>query len=179
MPQLAAFEPGLFPGGSAAKETAAKDAKEGKGEAAEAVEDEEAEEAGLGPEEAKRRQIPVGQPLFPSTLLSLVPRLVEMLTDSEVREDGSSGSPPRLSSPVRRPVRRRQWWRRVAVSEVARKVVWTCLVEDPVLFLRHFLEKITHRDRQVSLAPPLSLRPLHSLYVTARLKTTSVPPFER
>ncbi|KAK6015110.1 hypothetical protein OSTOST_19472, partial [Ostertagia ostertagi] len=29
-----------------------------------------------------------------------------------------------------------------------RKVIWTCIVEDPSLFFRHFLEKLTNRERQ-------------------------------
>lgn len=33
------------------------------------------------------------------------------------------------------------------VYEVASKVIWSCMVEDPSLFFRHFLEKIT-RDKQ-------------------------------
>ena len=37
-----------------------------------------------------------------------------------------------------------------AVSEVAEKIIWNCLVEDPILFLRHFLEKLTHKDKYVS-----------------------------
>lgn len=37
----------------------------------------------------------------------------------------------------------------IAVSDVAKKVIWSCIVEDPALFLRHFLEKLTNRDRQV------------------------------
>ena len=37
------------------------------------------------------------------------------------------------------------------MSEVAEKIIWNCLVEDPILFLRHFLEKLTHKDKYVSL----------------------------
>ena len=36
------------------------------------------------------------------------------------------------------------------MSEVAEKMIWNCLVEDPILFLRHFLEKLTHKDKYVS-----------------------------
>jgi len=37
------------------------------------------------------------------------------------------------------------------VCAVAEKVIWDCLVEEPTLFLRLFLEKLTHRDRQDEL----------------------------
>jgi len=37
------------------------------------------------------------------------------------------------------------------VCAVAEKVVWDCLVEEPTLFLRVFLEKLTQRDRQDEL----------------------------
>ena len=30
-------------------------------------------------------------------------------------------------------------------------MIWDCLVEDPTLFLRTFLEKLTHRNRQQEL----------------------------
>lgn len=33
------------------------------------------------------------------------------------------------------------------VSEVSEKVIWNALVDDPVLFLRHFLEKLTVKDK--------------------------------
>ena len=42
----------------------------------------------------------------------------------------------------------------VAVSEVAEKVIFSSLVEEPQLFFRTFLEKLTHKDRQVTLALP-------------------------
>ena len=34
---------------------------------------------------------------------------------------------------------------------MAEKVIWDCLVEEPTLFLRTFLEKLTHRNRQEEL----------------------------
>ena len=37
------------------------------------------------------------------------------------------------------------------VCSVAEKVIWDCLVEEPTLFLRVFLEKLTHRDKQDEL----------------------------
>lgn len=70
--------------------------------------------------------MPVAQPLFPSALLSVVPQIIELLDDPQVDNNG------------------------VSVGDVAKKVIWTCIVEDPSLFLRHFLEKLTNRDRQVS-----------------------------
>ena len=38
------------------------------------------------------------------------------------------------------------------MREVAEQLIWQCLVEDPALFLRTFLEKLTNRDRRVSEA---------------------------
>lgn len=35
------------------------------------------------------------------------------------------------------------------VGDISRKIIWTCIVEDPSLFFRHFLEKLTNRERQV------------------------------
>ena len=32
---------------------------------------------------------------------------------------------------------------------MAEQLIWQCLVEDPALFLRTFLEKLTNRDRRV------------------------------
>ncbi|CAI5452393.1 unnamed protein product [Caenorhabditis angaria] len=72
-----------------------------------------------------RHMMPVAQPLFPSSLLSVVPMIIEMLDDPQVDKNG------------------------VSVGDTAKKVIWTCIVEDPSLFLRHFLEKLTNRDRQV------------------------------
>lgn len=37
------------------------------------------------------------------------------------------------------------------VCEVAEKVIWNCLVEDPTLFMRTFLEKLTLHQRQEEL----------------------------
>ena len=37
------------------------------------------------------------------------------------------------------------------VCAVAEKVIWDCLVEEPTLFLRTFLEKLTNRNRQEEL----------------------------
>ncbi|MBN3275438.1 UNC80 protein, partial [Polyodon spathula] len=40
---------------------------------------------------------------------------------------------------------------RAIVSAVAQQVLWNCLIEDPALVLRHFLEKLTVSNRQVTL----------------------------
>lgn len=35
------------------------------------------------------------------------------------------------------------------MSAVAQQILWNCLIEDPALVLRHFLEKLTVSNRQV------------------------------
>lgn len=72
----------------------------------------------------QRHVMPVAQPLFPSSLLSVVPTIIDLLDDPQVDSNG------------------------VSVCDAAKKVIWQCIVEDPSLFLRHFLEKLTNRDRQ-------------------------------
>ena len=47
-----------------------------------------------------KHQVPVSQPLFPSCLLSVVPRLVEMLDDSAVDADGIAGNLLQHSRPL-------------------------------------------------------------------------------
>ena len=59
------------------------------------------------------------QSLFPSSLCTAAVTIINLLDDSKVDDDGSS------------------------VYEVAYKVIWHCLVEDPALFLRNLLEKLT------------------------------------
>ncbi|PIO77006.1 hypothetical protein TELCIR_00896 [Teladorsagia circumcincta] len=84
-----------------------------------------------------RHPLPVAQPLFPSPLLAVIPLIIEMLDDPQVDKNG------------------------VSVGDVSRKVIWTCIVEDPSLFFRHFLEKLTNRERQeylMSLLRKLILR---------------------
>ena len=39
--------------------------------------------------------------------------------------------------------------------EVARRLVWRCLVDDPVLFFRTILEQLTKKDKQVRLESSL------------------------
>ena len=63
--------------------------------------------------------IQAAQAVFPSALCSAAVTIINLLDDPQVSPDGS------------------------AVYEEAYKVVWHCLVEDPALFLRHFLERLT------------------------------------
>uniref|UniRef100_A0A914DS60 Protein unc-80 homolog n=1 Tax=Acrobeloides nanus TaxID=290746 RepID=A0A914DS60_9BILA len=88
---------------------------------------------------SRQQQMPVAQPLFPSSILSIVPLIIEMLDDVQVDKYG------------------------ISVGEVCKKVVWSCIVEDTSLFLRHFLEKLTNKDKQEYL---LSL--LRKLILTFR-----------
>ncbi|EJD74265.1 hypothetical protein LOAG_18392, partial [Loa loa] len=86
---------------------------------------------------SSRQQMPVAQPFFPSSLLSVVPMIIEMLDDVQLENSGKS------------------------VSDMVKKIVWSCIVEDPALFLRHFLEKLTSRERQehlISLLRKLIIR---------------------
>uniref|UniRef100_A0A7E4W3C8 UNC80 domain-containing protein n=1 Tax=Panagrellus redivivus TaxID=6233 RepID=A0A7E4W3C8_PANRE len=90
-----------------------------------------------------RHQMPVSQPLFPSAILSVVPQIIEMLDDVQVDQNG------------------------VSVSDTCRKVIWNCITEDSSLFLRHFLEKLTNKDKQEYLIAQLrklilTFRPLPS-----------------
>ncbi|KAM3722777.1 Protein unc-80 [Dirofilaria immitis] len=101
-----------------------------------AMTDNTGEECDVHPS-SSRQQMPVAQPLFPSSLLSIVPTIIEMLDDVQLDSSGKS------------------------VSDTVKKIVWSCIVEDPALFLRHFLEKLTNRERQehlISLLRKLILR---------------------
>ncbi|KAL7675902.1 hypothetical protein ACOME3_002163 [Neoechinorhynchus agilis] len=85
-----------------------------------AVEDEQLEDEKMMFEET----VQVAQPAFPASLGRAVISLVNLLEDEEeICKNGST------------------------VSELARSIVWSCLVEDPHLFSRFFMEKVTHRDR--------------------------------
>ncbi|XP_071797964.1 protein unc-80 homolog isoform X4 [Asterias amurensis] len=64
---------------------------------------------------------------FPSCICTTIVHLVALLDDSEVNKEG------------------------VAVCEVAEKVLWACLVEEPALICRYILEKITAKDKQEDL----------------------------
>ncbi|XP_063072865.1 protein unc-80 homolog [Engraulis encrasicolus] len=67
------------------------------------------------------------QAVFPACICAAVLPIVHLMEDGEVQEDG------------------------VAVSAVAQQVLWNCLIEDPALVLRHFLEKLTVSNRQDEL----------------------------
>ncbi|KAH9525120.1 Protein unc-80 [Bulinus truncatus] len=67
------------------------------------------------------------QAIFPSCICAAVLPVLHLLDDHDVNADG------------------------VSVAEVANKVIWDCIVDDPILFLRHFLEKLTVKDRQEEL----------------------------
>ncbi|XP_034034408.1 protein unc-80 homolog isoform X2 [Thalassophryne amazonica] len=67
------------------------------------------------------------QAVFPACICAAVLPIVHLMEDGDVREDG------------------------VAVSAVAQQILWNCLIEDPALVLRHFLEKLTVSNRQDEL----------------------------
>ncbi|XP_021380201.1 protein unc-80 homolog isoform X3 [Mizuhopecten yessoensis] len=69
----------------------------------------------------------LAQTFFPSCICATALPILHLLDDQDVNADG------------------------ISVAEVAEKVIWTCIVEDPILFLRHFLEKLTHKDKQEEL----------------------------
>ncbi|XP_014671826.1 PREDICTED: protein unc-80 homolog [Priapulus caudatus] len=81
------------------------------------------EEHGDEGDEERVHHVQLAPSLFPSCLCAAILPIINLLEDREVNDDG------------------------VAVSEVAFKVIWSCLVEDPALFFRHFLEKMTNRER--------------------------------
>ena len=60
----------------------------------------------------------------------------------------------------------------ISVSEVAEKVIWNCVVEDPNLFLRHFLEKMTHKDKHVSKSHRGPLLVFQTLFGEKVIETT-------
>uniref|UniRef100_A0A3Q2ZNL7 Unc-80 homolog (C. elegans) n=1 Tax=Kryptolebias marmoratus TaxID=37003 RepID=A0A3Q2ZNL7_KRYMA len=63
------------------------------------------------------------QAVFPACICAAVLPIVHLMEDGEVREDG-------------------------VASAVAQQILWNCLIEDPALVLRHFLEKLTVSNRQ-------------------------------
>ena len=115
----------------------------------------------------------LAQPFFPSCICGAALPVINLLEDLEVNPDGVSGE-------VKEKTKQNLWelvtmqnlktamktrWFLVyernltlcdvsmfVVSEVADKVIWSCLVEEPTLFLRTFLEKLTHKDKQVTKA---------------------------
>ncbi|XP_056606879.1 protein unc-80 homolog isoform X3 [Triplophysa dalaica] len=67
------------------------------------------------------------QAVFPPCICAAVLPIVHLMEDGDVRDDGA------------------------AVCAVAKQVLWNCLIEDPALVLRHFLEKLTVSNRQDEL----------------------------
>lgn len=65
----------------------------------------------------------VAQCFFPSSLTTAALSIINLLEDNQVGSDGN------------------------AVYEIAYKVVWKCLVEDPSLFMRNLLEKL-NKDKK-------------------------------
>ncbi|XP_064639472.1 protein unc-80 homolog [Lineus longissimus] len=78
-------------------------------------------------ERAHTQPMQLAQPTFPSCICAAVLPIIHLLDDLEVNQDG------------------------ISVSEVAEKIIWWCLVEDPPLFFRHFLEKLTKKESQDEL----------------------------
>lgn len=95
------------------------------------------------------------QAVFPACICAAVLPIVHLMEDGEVREDGVAGEQIssvevlfyicmlsiNTSSDVS------------PVSAVAQQILWNCLIEDPALVLRHFLEKLTVSNRQVGGRP--------------------------
>ncbi|KPM02332.1 hypothetical protein QR98_0007430 [Sarcoptes scabiei] len=67
----------------------------------------------------------VAQCFFPSSLTTASFWIVNLLEDSEINTEG------------------------YAVHNVAQKVIWHCLSEDPALFLRNLLEKLTREKKNI------------------------------
>ncbi|CAH1781834.1 unnamed protein product, partial [Owenia fusiformis] len=69
----------------------------------------------------------MAQHFFPSCISMAVLPIIHLLEDVEVNPDG------------------------ISVCEVAEKVIHQCLVEEPQLFFKHFLEKLTNKSKQEEL----------------------------
>ncbi|XP_078693709.1 protein unc-80 homolog isoform X2 [Branchiostoma floridae x Branchiostoma belcheri] len=67
------------------------------------------------------------QPVLPSAISAIAAILIRLTDDEEVNEEG------------------------LKVGAVARMVCWSCLVDDPALFLKHFLENLNVRPKQEEL----------------------------
>lgn len=68
-------------------------------------------------------QMKTAQVLFPTCLCQAAIVMINLLDDPRVTYEGS------------------------AVYEIANKVIWSCLVEDPALFLRYFFERLTRQNQ--------------------------------
>ncbi|CAF3964235.1 unnamed protein product, partial [Rotaria sp. Silwood2] len=88
-------------------------------------------------------QLCQAQGTFPSVLGAAIFHLVEMLEDEEITDNGA------------------------IISGAARKVLWTCLLDEPTLLIRFFFEKISHKERRIK-----SLQSLHRLMIYF----TDIPP---
>ncbi|PFX29002.1 protein unc-80 homolog isoform X2 [Stylophora pistillata] len=75
-------------------------------------------------EDEKGESQQVEAELWPQAVSSAIPDIIKMMDDVLVDSD------------------------KIAVMEVARRLVWRCLVDDPVLFFRIILEQVTKRDKQ-------------------------------
>ncbi|XP_076436361.1 protein unc-80 homolog isoform X3 [Babylonia areolata] len=84
-------------------------------------------EAGEEERPEHSHHLQTAQGFFPSCICAAVLPILHLLDDYDVNTDG------------------------VSVSEVANKIIWDCIVDDPILFLRHFLEKLTNKERQEEL----------------------------
>uniref|UniRef100_UPI00358FE682 protein unc-80 homolog n=1 Tax=Myxine glutinosa TaxID=7769 RepID=UPI00358FE682 len=67
------------------------------------------------------------QMIFPACIGACIVPIIQLLEDGQVQDDG------------------------VAVCAVAYEVLWGCLIEDPALILRHFLERFTISNQQEEL----------------------------
>ncbi|CAH3019143.1 unnamed protein product [Porites evermanni] len=97
-------------------------------------------------EDEKGESQQVDAELWPQAVSSSIPDIIKMMDDIMVDSE------------------------KVAVMEVARRLVWRCLVDDPVLFFRTILEQFTKKDKQeehVSLIRKLLL------YITELPPTSS------
>lgn len=99
------------------------------------------------------------QAVFPPCICAAVLPIVHLMEDGGVREDGVAGERQRRifrqTIFTHCPFRPSHYYFFSlfcvsTVCAVAQQVLWNCLIEDPALVLRHFLEKLTVSNRQVS-----------------------------
>lgn len=92
-------------------------------------------------------QLRQAQGTFPSVFGRAIFHLVDMLEDENVTAHGASGTVKEIVSTLVRILSSNC----ILVSEAAQKALNTCLVEDPTLFIRFFFEKLSQKERRVSL----------------------------
>jgi len=97
-------------------------------------------------EDEKGESQQVEAELWPQAVSSAIPDIIKMMDDVLVDSD------------------------KIAVMEVARRLVWRCLVDDPVLFFRTILEQLTKKDKQEE---HISLLRKLLLYITELPQTSS------